>query len=126
MTEDKVTAQERLARQDWSGVAKTGLSSMAPAEKGWVLAVVIIIAALEVGDHFTTREQYAAFEGSMNRMSEYLALVETSRASMEENRSQEIRRMQEVNKELSQALGRRHEYEGRAAHEEKLLGNEQP
>ena len=118
---DATTPQERLAGQDWTGVAKIGLSSMAPAEKGWILAVVIIIAVLEASDYFTIAAQYESFQLNAKQIADYLNVVEEHRKATEENRSQEIRRMQEVNKELSQALGRSHEYEGRAQHERDLL-----
>ena len=118
---DATTPQERLAGQDWTGVAKIGLSSMAPAEKGWILAVVIIIAVLEAGDYFATAAQYKSFQLNAKQTADHLNVVEEHRKATEENRSQEIRRMQEVNKELSQALGRSHEYEGRAQHERDLL-----
>jgi len=101
---------------------------MAPAEKGWILAVVIIIAVLEASDYFTIAAQYEtiaaqyeSFQLNAKQIADYLNVVEEHRKATEENRSQEIRRMQEVNKELSQALGRSHEYEGRAQHERDLL-----
>jgi hypothetical protein len=52
---------------------------------------------------------------------EYFTVIEQNRKQIEENRSQEIRRMQEVVKELSQALGRQYEYKGRAQHERNIL-----
>ncbi len=111
---DQVTPQERLAEQDWAGVAKTGVSSMAPADKGWILAVVVIVLVLQVGD---TIQSWFGNE----RSARTAVIFGEQLTEMEAHRSDELRRCQEGIKEMAQAVSRQHEYQGRAQHEKTLM-----
>ena len=110
----RATPQESLAEQDWAGVAKQGVHSMTPADKGWILAVVVIVLVLQSGD--VLRDWM-----STDRAKKSSELFGIQLTNMETNRSDEIRRCQEVLKEMSQAVARQHEYQGRAQHEQTLI-----
>ena len=87
---------------------------MTPADKGWVLAVVVIVLVLQTGD--VMRDWM-----SNDRNKKASDIYGTQLNSMESNRSDEVRRCQEVLKEMSQAVARQHEYQGRAQHEQTLI-----
>jgi hypothetical protein len=118
---DFVSPQERLAGQDWSGVAKTGIASMTPGDKGWVLAVVIIIAVLAASDYFSLATQHKRFSESILRTMDYLGTVEANRQKINEIRADEMRRMQEVMKEMVQTVVRQAERSGRTQREGELI-----
>jgi hypothetical protein len=120
---DYVTPQERLADQDWSGVAKTGISSMAPAEKGWILAFVIIFAVFQGANYLVSIKREEAETDRSVRLSEHLISLGASRDKVEENRAQEIRRMQEVIKDLSQTIARQANRDGRAETADQAVRN---
>jgi hypothetical protein len=111
---DYATPQEKLAEQDWAGVTAKGIMAMAPADKGWILAVVIIVTVLQLGD--TVREWIG--EKRSERVS---LLMNNQMTAMEVHRSDELRRCQESIKERVQAEARQYEYQGRARHESRLL-----
>jgi len=111
---DYVTPQEKLAEQDWAGVAGKGITAMAPADKGWILAVVIIVTVLQVGD--TIREWLG--EQRSERVS---GIFSEQLMATEVHRSDELRRCQESIKERVQAEARQYEYQGRARHEAQLI-----
>ena len=121
MAEDHPTPQQAVASQDWADVAKQSVSGMTPADKGWILAFVVLFAVFQISNYLISTQRQEEETARSNRQVEYFMKLEESRSSIEENRSQEIRRMQEVIKELTQALGRAHEYSGRAEHEKSLL-----
>jgi|GEM_PF-1928407 len=111
---DYATPQDRLAGQDWSGVAKTGLASMAPADKGWVLAVVIIIAILQGGDYFSSARMADRMESSMTAMRDYLELVEKDRAQGALSRTQERQELLRIIETLTATVSRQANRAGRA------------
>lgn len=118
---DYTSPQERLAEQDWSGVAKTGIASMAPADKGWVLAVVVIIGMLSASEYFQSADQHKRFAEAISRTMDYLETVEADRQKMSEIRADEMRRMQEVMKEMVQTVARQAERSGRTEREGELI-----
>ena len=89
-------------------VAKTGLKGLSPADTGWILAVVIIICAIQVADYF----------GAV-RLSEYLQSHMESQTTLitkyMEVTSEQQRRAQETIKALTDASIRDGERAGRAA-----------
>jgi hypothetical protein len=105
---------KRLSGQDWSEVAKTGLASMAPADKGWVLAVVIIIFILQGVDYLNGLAQADRFENAMERMSEYLNLVEQDRKEMSIARTGERKSLLHIVGDLIQTITRQANRDGRA------------
>ena len=111
---DYVSPQERLAGQDWSGVAKTGLASMAPADKGWVLAVVIIIAILQGADYFSNVAMVARFETGMGRMGDYLELVENDRRQAQLARADERKELIRIIENLTMTVSRQANRAGRS------------
>ena len=112
---DYVSPQERLADQNWSDVAKTGLSSMAPADKGWVLAVVIIIAILQGNDYLTSLIQHERVGANMERMASYLELVEQDRKQMNLARTEERKELLRIIEGLTGTVTRQVNRDGRAA-----------
>ena len=85
--------------------ASNAISHMAPAEKGWILASVILFLG-----------GVAMIEGTNYLESETSARsVETFLLKVEDNRSQEMRRSQETVKSLAQALSRQSDRIGRKA-----------
>jgi len=111
---DFVEPGEQLSGQDWSGVAKTGLASMAPADKGWVLAVVIIIFILQGVDYLNGLAQAGRFESAFERMSEYLNLVEQDRKEMSIARTGEGKELLRIVGNLIQTITRQANRAGRA------------
>ena len=120
---DYVSPQERLADQNWSDVAKTGLSAMAPADKGWVLAVVIIIAILQGTDYLTTAVQNERFEAGMERMASYLELVEQDRKQMNLARTDERKELLRIIEGLTATVTRQVNRDGRAATADQAVTN---
>lgn len=113
MPPDNVTPAERLAGQDWSGVAKHGLMAMAPAEKGWLLAVVVMFGTLMLVDYFETVRQLEASSKRTEEVNKYLGVIEANREKAEDTRAQEVRRLQEIVKELAQTVSRQANRAGR-------------
>ena len=94
--------------ESYADVAKSGIQALAPADKGWMLAVVIIIIALQVNDYF-----------SAQRLSVYLTATDERRNAMilkyMDIATEQQRRSQEVIKQLTDASIRDGERAGRAA-----------
>ena len=90
-------------------VGKSAIEHMAPAEKGWILAAVILMistmAILEVTNYLENTHRAEA-------ASKYLVELET-------NRAQEVRRAQESSRILAQALSRQADRIGRKVNEVK-------
>ena len=114
---------EATASQEWSDVAKHTVGSLTPADRGWILAFVILFGIFQGSNYLIQTQRQEEETSRSNRQVEYFMKLEDSRSKIEDNRSEEFRRMQEVIKELTQALGRAHEYEGRAQHEARILGS---
>jgi len=112
--QDYASPQDRIAGQDWSGVAKTGLASMAPADKGWVLAVVVIIAILSAGDYFRSASRDEQFALSMGRMSDYLELVENDRRQDSMAKTEERKELIRVLETVTATVSRQANRAGRA------------
>lgn len=121
---DYVSPQERLAEQDWAGVAKKGVASMAPADKGWVLAVVVIILLLQVGESVKSWMDGKAEIKRGVYLSELLASVEVHRteeiAAQQKSSAEEARRLQEVIKSLADGLARQSERVGRMTQQKSI------
>ena len=90
-------------------ISKSAIQNMAPAEKGWILAVVITmlgsLAMITITNYF---EQ-------INRAKEIGVLL----TRIEENRGEENRRLQEQNRILAQSLARQADRIGRRVNEQK-------
>ena len=110
-----------IDRQEWQEVAHGVVKGMTPADKGWILAFVMLFAIFQISNYLMNRERIEQSKVQSNNLVTYFTQLEGSRSTIEENRAQEIRRLQEVVKELSQALGRQYEYMGRAQHERSIL-----
>jgi hypothetical protein len=120
---DYVSPQERLAGQDWSGVAKTGIASMTPGDKGWVLAVVIIIAILQGADYFSSVAQVERFEAGMSRMADYLELIEQDRRQVQLARTDERQELIRIIEALTQTVTRQANRDGRAETANQAVSN---
>jgi len=112
--QDYASPQDRIAGQDWSGVAKTGLASMAPADKGWILAVVIIVAILQGSDYFASASRDEQFAASMERMGGYLELVEQDRRQAQMARTSERQELLRLVENLTATVSRQANRAGRA------------
>lgn len=86
-------------------ISNTALRGMAPAEKGWILAaVVMILGALGLIEI----TNYLDNKNGDESTAKFFTLLETSR-------SEENRRLQEQNKTLADALARQSDRLGRQA-----------
>ncbi len=112
--QDYATPQDRLAGQDWSGVAKTGLASMAPAEKGWLLGLVIMFTVMFGLNYMEHNDNLIAERSRSENLMTYLKAIEANRQAMNAVRATEMRRMQEINKELAQTVSRQANRAGRS------------
>lgn len=92
-------------------MGSNAIDKMAPAEKGWILASVIVIlgamALLEVTNYMDNQNRTAS-------TIKYFT-------AMEAHRSEETRRLQEQNRVLAQALARQSDRIGRQALESRLM-----
>lgn len=122
VNEDHVTPQQRinpqpaenLAQQDWAGTVRHGLASMAPADKGWILAVAVMFLGMTGINYFTEARQSEA-------LSKYFADELKMREMVEANRSQELRRSQETIKELAATIVRQTDRLSRTQREAELI-----
>jgi hypothetical protein len=119
---DYATPQEHLADQDWTGVAKTGISSIT-YDKGWVLAVVIIIGILQGADYFSSIGQVERFENGMSRMADYLELIEQDRTQDRMARTDERKELIRIIETLTATVTRQANREGRAMTADQAVGN---
>lgn len=120
---DYATPQERLAEQDWAGVAGKGIAGMAPAEKGWILAFVVIFAIFQASNYMSSIKREDGERERASNIIEYFNSIEASRSKIEEHRSEENRRLQEVIKELSQTISRQANRTGRALTADQAVEN---
>ena len=107
------------AVSDAAEVGKSLIQGIAPAEKGWVLGFIIVVAIIVLSDMWVgikTLETNVAISQS-NRV--YFTLVEENRMKAMDKQAQtfsdQVRRSQEVIRDLAQAVSRDSERSGMAA-----------
>lgn len=108
---DYVTAKERLAEQDWAGVADKGLAKLGKAETGWVLGLVLMFALMVGGTALVFQTWVQSEEKRDQALVSWLLILEENRAKAEEHRADELRRCQESIRYMADALGRHAEVE---------------
>lgn len=118
---DRSNGEVSRPPQDWAGVANKGIAGMTPADKGWILAFVVIFGMFQISNYMISVEREKSEEARSVRLVTYFTQLEDSRAVMEVNRAQEIRRLQEIIKELTQTVVREAERKGRGKAKEKLI-----
>ena len=122
MNQDGVTPQERthpkpaesLAQQDWAEVAKHGIGSMTPASTGWLLAVVVMFIVLLAANYMDSTRQAESLRTYLDNEHK-LREVDTK------NRSEQMRRCQEIVKELTDTIARQSDRLSRTTREAELI-----
>lgn len=104
---------EDLVQQDWVGVASKGIAGMTPADKGWILAFVIIFGMFQISNYLLSIAREESESERTARLVSYFNKIEDSRVDLEKNRSEEVRRLQETVKYLVQTIAREAERKGR-------------
>lgn len=108
--QDQVTTAQRvnppISSQDWASVAKDSVVKLTPADKGWILAFVILFSVMQVTNYLTSvgRSEMELDKGQ--RINAYLELLESNRRDMAMKRADEMRRMQELLKALADTISR--------------------
>ena len=104
---------DRLAGQDWAGTVRHTASSLAPAEKGWILAITIMFATLGgifiAWMYFEAQNTVRASESLVA----YLNSIHEQWLEVEKNRSMENRELLRQSETCTQALARQSDRLGR-------------
>lgn len=116
--EDKGTP---IQNQEWNEVVRDTVTRLTPPERGWILAFVLLFAVFQVSNYLQESERLERDETKDRALVDYFNALEQSRIVIEENRAQEIRRLQEIVKELTQTVARSSERTGRADAQKGLL-----
>ena len=119
---DFAPAKERLAEQDWADVAKSGLTSIAPADKGWVLGLVLMFSVFVGASTYAIVTMGKAWMESEATQNQALGQVLIKYAEIHE---QQVRRLQEANKSLAEAIARNSERRYRAEAQTEIMSRKQ-
>ena len=104
---------------DAADVGKTLIQGIAPAEKGWILGFICVVAIIVMSDMWVSLKTLDSNAEMSAANREYFTLVEqnrmTSNAKQAEMFGDQVRRSQEVIRDLAQAVSRDSERSGVAA-----------
>lgn len=111
---DQVTPTQRIDSQDWASVGKDAVAKLTPADKGWILAFVILFSVMQVTNYLRSLDRNALAKAESERVNQYMELIESNRRDMANKRADEMRRMQELVKTLSDTVSRQADRVSRA------------
>ena len=94
------------SRADWSEVAGKGIAGMTSADKGWILAFVLIFGMFQAANYMVSMEVAKAEVSRMARLGAHLEAIEQARLQMEEHRAEEINQLHEMVSFLTQTISR--------------------
>ena len=117
---DYPSPKGRLA-EDWGDVAAKGVLGMSNAQKGWILAFVVIFGVFQATNYAANVARESADVERADRLAKYFETVEMNRAKVEEHRSQELRRAQETIEALADTIGRQSERQARMEREATVI-----
>ena len=107
------------AISDAADVGKSLIQGVAPAEKGWILGFILVVAIIVLSDAWVGIKTIEATSAMQVQQRTYFETVETNRtaaiAKQAEVFSDQVRRSQEVIRDLAQAVSRDSERSGMAA-----------
>ena len=100
-------------------VGKTLIQGIAPAEKGWILGFIVVVAIIVLSDMWVNIRTLQANITSGERVQTYFEQVETNRSTQLDNAMEQwadqTRRYQEVIRALTESVARDSERAGQAA-----------
>ena len=107
------------AISDAAEVSKTLISGITPADKGWILGFIIVVAIIVGSDMYVSIVTARTNAQENIVLAEYFKVIEQNRAAALDRQSQtyadQVRRSQEVIRDLAQAVARDSERAGMAA-----------
>lgn len=100
-------------------VGKTLIQGIAPAEKGWILGFICVVAIIVLSDAWVNLRTIETTRLRGDQTQKYFELVEQNRADQFERSlavfADQMRRAQEVNRDLAREISRDSERSGLAA-----------
>lgn len=107
------------AASEVADVSKSLIQGMAPAEKGWILGFIVVVAIIVLSDMWVNLKTLQSTEVRAQATQQYFELVEAHRATQFDKAMQQwadqTRRYQEVIRALTESVARDSERAGQAA-----------